>query len=430
MLPFSRMGRLIGPNLQGIHYSIILPNGLTLVAEPISSVRSAAFHLILPGGAATDPEGLEGSATVLEGYCYRGANGRDARALTDALEDLGAHRSGGAELEAISFGCALLADDLYRALELYADIVRRPDLPPDELEAERSLALQRLARLDDSPAERLFVNLRRAYYRGPYGRTSLGAEEGLKAISAGSVRRDHENRFRPSGAVLGIAGRFEWKQLCDEVHRLFGDWEGEPPPLPDAEAATGKQYLHVPAETNQEHIGVMYRGVGPKDPHYYAMRMAIEVLSGGMGARLFTEVREKRGLCYSVRAMPFNVRSDAAIMAYAGTTAERCDETLSVLLAELRRLKAGVTEEELSRARIGVLSALVMQSEATAARARHLTRDQFALGRVRTMSEIRNRVEAVTTEEIAGYAAEYPAADLTVVTLGPRSLAEEMEAQG
>lgn len=412
--------------MQGVHYTLRLSNGLTLVAEPIPAVRAAAFNLIIPGGAVTDPNDRLGSATMLEGYCYRGAGGKEARELAEALDDLGAHRSGGAELEAVSFGCSLLADDLYRALELYADIVRRPLMPENQLQAERALALQRLARLEDSPAEKLFVNLRAAYYPGAYGRTSLGTREGLSSIALDDLKADRDRRLLPSGAVLGVAGRFDWPDLQDVVYRLFGDWEGEPPPLPEAVSNGRLRYRHIPAEINQEHIGVMYPSVRLGEPGYYATRMAIEVLSGGMGARLFTEVREKRGLCYSVRAMPFNVRTDAAIVAYAGTTGERCDETLRVLVGELQRLEEGITEEELARARTGVLTSLVMQSEATAARARHLARDQFSLGQVRTMGEIRAAVEVVTPADVVKEVQAFPARDLTVVTLGPRSLEDEV----
>jgi predicted Zn-dependent peptidase len=150
--------------------------------------------------------------------------------------------------------------------------------------------------------------------------------------------------------------------------------------------------------------------------------MAIEVLSGGMASRLFTEVREKRGLCYSVRAMHQTIRGAGSIIAYAGTTEERCQETLEVLLAELARLAEGVTEEELARARTGLLAGLVMQSEATRSRALSIARDQYLIGEVRTPEEIRRGVESVTPDSIYEFLRRRPARDFTIVTLGPREL--------
>ncbi|HTE17950.1 MAG TPA: pitrilysin family protein, partial [Armatimonadota bacterium] len=384
--------------MQGTHYTIQLPNGLTVVAEHIPAVRSAAFQFIVPAGAITDPQGQEGAATVLEGLCYRGAGERDARQLSDALDALGIQRGGGAELEYSTFGAALLADDLHRALEIYADILRRPHLPPEQFPAEQALALQKLERLEDSPAEKLFINLRRAFYSGSYGRTALGTEEGLRSLTPEIIAAEHARRFRPNGAILAVAGRFAWGELSETLHRCFGDWGGDGPETPAANPDGREKYRHIPQDTKQEQIGVMYPSVPLGDPDYYSMRMSIGVLSGGMSGRLFTEVREKRGLCYTVSAMAHAVRGFGATIAYAGTTPERCQETLDVLLGELKRLEEGVTDEELARARTGVLSSLVMQCEAARSRAGSIARDQYLLGQVRTIDQIRAGVEAVTPD--------------------------------
>jgi predicted Zn-dependent peptidase len=409
-------------DLQNIHYTLQLPNGLTVVAEQISAVRSAAFQFIVPAGAVTDPDGREGAATVLEGLSYRGAGGRSSRELSAALDSLGIQRGGGAELEYATYGGALLADDLHRALEIYADILRRPQLPPEQFPAEQALAVQKLERLEDSPAEKLFIHLRRAYYPNNYGRTALGTLEGLRSLTPEEVAADHARRYRPGGAILAVAGRFQWGELSESIHRYFGDWEGTAPDLPLPDTTGRVRYQHLPQETNQEQIGVMYPSVPVEHPEYYNMRMAVEILSGGMAARLFTEVREKRGLCYAVRASTHTVRGSGAILAYAGTTPERCQDTLDVLIGELKRLAEGVTDEELARARTGYLSALVMQGEATRSRAFSIARDQYLFGRVRTLDEIRGEVDAVTTASISQHLERHPARDFTIVTLGPVEL--------
>ncbi len=408
--------------MRGVHYQLTLANGLTVVAEHLPAVRSAAFQFIVPAGAVTDPDGQEGAATVLEGLSYRGAGDRDARTLSNALDALGMHRGGGAELEYSTFGGALLADDLERALELYADIIQRPHLPATQLPAERALALQKLQRLEDSPAEKMFVHLRSAYYRNGYGRTALGTADGLNALTPEIVQADHDSRYRPGGAILAIAGRFNWSSLNATLQRLFGGWEGAAPPTPAPDTTGRTRYLHLQQDTNQEQIGIVYPAVTLDDADYYSMRMGVEILSGGMASRLFSEVREKRGLCYTVRAFHQNVKGAGAILAYAGTTPERCQETLDVTLAEIRRLEEGVTEEELARARTGLLSSLVMQSEAARSRALSIGRDQFLLGRMRTMDEIRRAVESVTPDSILDHLRRHPARDFTVVTLGPKEL--------
>ncbi|MBM3457673.1 MAG: insulinase family protein [Armatimonadetes bacterium] len=406
--------------MPGAHYSLQLPGGLTLVAEQIPSTRAAAFQFLLPAGATTDPEGHEGAATVLEGLSYRGAGGRTSREFSDALDSLGIQRGGGAELECATFGGALLADSLPEALRLYADLILRPTLPADQFAAEQALALQRLERLEDNPEEKLFVRLRRAYFPGPYGRTALGTEAGLRALTPELIRADHGRRYRPQGGILAVAGRFEWPALRATVEELLQSWEGAPPEQPKPDCSERVRYQHIEQDTNQAQIGVQYPALPLEHPEYYVQRMAIGVLSGGMSARLFTEVREKRGLCYTVMANVITMRGAAAIRGYVATRPETAQEALDVLIAEMVRLADGVSDEELTRARRGLLAALVMQSEATQARAGHLARDQFLLKRVRPLDEIRAGVEAVTAEAIQDHLRRHPARDFTVVTLGPQ----------
>lgn len=398
------------------------PNGLCLLAESLPSVRSASFQFLIPCGAATDPEDALGGATLLEALCYRGAGERNTRELSDALDLLGVQRSGGASLLTTAFGGSMLADDLLAALEVYADIILRPRLPEEEFPAEQELALAHLERLEDAPAQKCLEALQRAYFPGPFGRSSHGTEAGLRGLTAAGLRAEHQRRYRPQGAILAVAGRFDWEALRDRVVGLFSDWKGASPDWPPPVTEGREAYLHIEQETAQEQISLRYPTVGPEDPDTYKARMAVAVLSGGMAARLFTEVREKRGLCYSVSASYQAFRGAGAIQAYAGTTPERCQETLDVLVGELRRLSEGISNEEVERARVGILSGLIMQGEASRSRAQFLAREQLLLGRVRTTDEIRAAYEAVTPQDILGHLEHQPVQDFTVVTLGPKSL--------
>ena len=395
-----------------------LSNGLTLVSEAIPDVRSASFHILIPAGAANEPAEKPGITAMLENVSYRGAGDRDARQLSDALDGLGVQRGGHADVEATVFGGSLLADDLEKALEIYADIVLRPTIPPDQVEGSRQLAIQRLESVKDNPTQRLFIDLLSVYFPGSYGRSSLGTRAGLDSVTADALREDHHRRCVPDGAILSVAGRFDWDKLVGTVERLFGDWTGSEmmPPPPDP---SGKRYHHVQEQSAQEQIGLAWADVPSNHPEYYDARIAVQVLSGGMGARLFTEVREKRGLVYSVAAFPRAVRGAAMIIAYAGTTPERRQECIDVLLHELKRLPEGVSEEELLRARTGLLSSLVMQGESCSARAGAIVRDQFMLGRVRSLDEVREAIEKVTTSSVRDHLVAHPPRDFTVVTLGP-----------
>lgn len=409
-----------------------LANGLTIVGESLPDKRAGAWTLLVPSGSATEPQGLDGLTGVLEGLSYRGAvakdgTQRDSRALSDALDDLGVDRGGGSDVEYTTFGGATLADYLPQALELYSDIARRPlflqpDFDSEEFEAQRQLALQALDSLEDNPARKMFVQLRRVYFPDDYGRSPMGSHEGLEALTLDALRADYAARFRPDGAILAFAGGFDFDEVADVAENLFADWNGELASAPQPQTVQSGGMHHIAQETAQQHIGVAYAGVPSTHEHFYNYRMAMSVLSGGMGARLFTEVREKRGLVYSVSASAASLRGCGFTLAYAGTTPERSQETLDVLLHELQRVKDGVTEEEVERAKVGMLSSLVMQEESSRARAGAIARDQFVLGRVRPLDEITAAIQAVTPQTIHEFYQANPPQDFTVVTLGPRKL--------
>jgi predicted Zn-dependent peptidase len=396
-----------------------LPNGLTIVVEPMAHARSAAWTLLLPAGSATDPEGQSGAAQLLHGMVYRGAGDRDARELSDALDALGVQRGGGVSTEYATFGGAALADDLEAALELYADIVRRPLLPAQELDAERALALQQIRSLNDQPAQRLFIELGKVYFPGPFGRSVLGEIEDLRRIDHQSLVADYQRRYRPQGAVLAVAGGVEPERVRNIAERLLGDWQGAAPELLQPAARSESLYHHLPQQTSQTQIGVAYPSLPMDDPYYYHERLAVNVLSGGMASRLFMEVRNKRGLVYAVYAAPRIYRGLGLVLAYAGTQPERAQECIEVLLGELERISEGVTEEELERARIGLLSALVMQGESSPARASAMASDCYLIGRPRTLDEIRNAVDQITLDKLNAYLAEHRPHNFTVLTLGP-----------
>ncbi|HEX6291942.1 MAG TPA: pitrilysin family protein [Herpetosiphonaceae bacterium] len=403
---------------QSIH-TFRLDNGLTVVVEPMPYVRSVAWTLLLHAGSANDPAGQSGAAQLLNGMVFRGAGERDARALSNALDELGVQRSGGVGTEYTTFSGALLAEDFDAALALYADVVRRPHLPPAELDAVRALTLQSIQSLNDNPVQRLFNEFNKIYFPGPFGRSTLGEPDELDQIDPAALQADHAARYRPAGGVLAIAGGVEPEQARDTAERLFGDWQGAPPTWPQPQARSGPLYHHLQQETAQTQIAVAYQSLPLGDPHYYHERLALNVLSGSMASRLFTEVRVKRGLVYTVYATPRLYRGLGLVLGYAGTQPGRAQETVEVILGELRRLGEGVTAEELNRARTGLLSALVMQGESSTARAAALAGDVFLIDRPRTLEDIRGAVEAVTIDALNEYLAQHTPQTFTVITLGP-----------
>jgi predicted Zn-dependent peptidase len=397
------------------------PNGLTLLAERMEHVRSAAVNFLIPAGCSYDPPRTLGMGSVLAEMITRGAGNRDSRALSLAMDNIGLDRSESVGQLHMRFWGATLARNIPPALELYADVLRRPHLPDDELEPVQALMLQDLQALEDEPKGKVMVELRRRHWPEPLGRDRRGTPEGLQAMTPKAVRAHYKARFGPRDTIMSVAGNIEWEPLRDQVEKLFGDWQGGGhPTLELARAAGGRS--HIAMDKTQTQIALAYPSVPFGHPDYYAAQGAVQVLSGGMGARLFTEVREKRGLCYSVYASYQTFKERACILVYAGTTNERAQETLDVTMRELRRLADGVGGDEVERVQAGLKSSVIMQEESTSARAGALASEWYYLKRVRPLEEVQAAINGLTPTGIVDYVRKYPARDCTIVTLGPTAL--------
>jgi predicted Zn-dependent peptidase len=412
-------GEVIVPQQQV--YQHTFANGLTLLAERLGHVRSAALNFLVPAGCAYDPPGRSGIGAVLSELITRGAGSRDSRQLAVALDNLGVDRSESVGTMHMRFWGATVARNLPAALELYADILRRPHLPADEIDAVKELALQDLRGLEDEPGSKVMVELRKRTYPSPLSNDHRGTPEGIEALTAADLRRHHAAFFHPRGTILSVAGHVEWEPLLEQVERLFGDWKGgENPPLRYGPAP--EKRAHLGKELEQTQIAVAFPSVPVGDADYYAALGAVNVLSGGMSARLFTEIREKEGLCYSVSASYQTLKDRASVVCYAASLNEQAQRTLDLLVHELRRLPRGVSDEEVQRVRVGLKTSLIMQQESTNARAGSLASDWYYLGRVRGFDEIQSAIEALTPAAVVAHLRRHPPRDFSVVILGPRKL--------
>lgn len=398
-----------------------LTNGLVLIAEEMDWLESAAFALLVPAGAAQESASQAGLAHLTCEMIERGAGQRDSRQIIADLENLGADCSSNCSGTHTSFGGAMPAESLHAALSIYADVVQRPHLPEDQLEDARLGCLQEVRALEDDLAQKLLMELRQRFYADPHGRSAVGSVEGLNGLAHGDVRRFYEGLYRPQGAILSVAGKIDWPRLKDHVQATFRDWQPAARPAL-VEKPPPRGYHHLVADSSQTHIGVAYDGLAYADEDYFQLRGAVGVLSDGMSSRLFSEVREKRGLVYTVFAMCHTLRDRGGVFAYAGTTAERAQETLDVLTAELRKLPQGITEEELGRLKGRIKRALILQQESSPSRSGSMAFDWYYLGRVRPMSELSQIIDNLTIESINGWLADNPPGEFSIVTLGREQL--------
>ena len=399
----------------------ILKNGMAVLGEPMEAVESVAFDFMLPAGAAQLPEGCCGAGGVIADWIFRGAGDKNSRQLGDALDGLGLHRASSVGSSYITIGAALEAGNLAQAIDLYADIILRASLGEDQFEPAKQLAIDGVKALDDDPRQKVMLKLQEQFYPAPLGRSTTGEIEELKTLTAEKTRQIIKSNFNLSQTIFSVAGKYDFDAICRQVEDLF-ETNTQRPLEPIVIGARSGKYTHLHNESAQVHIGLMTETVKPADEDYYNARVAVSVLSGGMSARLFTEVREKRGLCYAIGARYNGLKEAAGIACYAGTTPEKSEETLEVIMAEFNRLEQGISEEEIERAKVGLKSALVLQSESSSSRAGAIGSDYHILGRVRSLDEIKNKIEATSVDSVLGFLRKNRFEDFTVVTIGPKKI--------
>lgn len=396
-------------------------NGLTLLAEEMPGMHSAAMTLLIPAGSSGDPAEIAGSATVLADVILRGAGSRDNRALTEHLDSLGLQRGSSVGVYHTRLSAAAPADKVMAGLPAYADIILRPHLPADGFESARELAQQSLAGIDDEPRQKLMVKMREMYFPWPLGRNSLGTKESLAGMTLDSIKSDRLSRYSPRGAIFAFAGKVDFEQLKSQVGSLFAGWK-DASKSPAAPTAATQTYHFEKQDTEQTHIGLAWPTVDEIHDDYYVARIVYDILGGGMSSRLFTEVREKRALCYSVSAGYASLKDIGCVMGYAGTSNDRAQATLDCFLEELSKLSKGITQDELARSKVGMKANTIMSGESTSSRAGAIAHDFYMRGRIRKIDEIKNAIDAVTLERANAFLKNDNAPKPAIVVLGPKEL--------
>ena len=396
-------------------------NGLVLVAQSMPWLQSSAFSINLPAGCRYDPEDKIGLSNFTCEMVQRGCGELDNRQFIEALEFNGVDYNSSSSVYHIRFGGAMRCEQLHAGLAIYADVLRRPHLPADQMEDGRLVCFQEVRAIEDDLVQKVMVELRNRHYGQPDGRDCHGTMESIKTITIDDVRSFFESRFTPNGTIISVAGKLDWEKLKDHVEQLFGDWE------PNDEVALSSQpprhgSHHINFDSQQTQIGLAFPAIPYSHPDYFQSRGAVGVLSDGMSSRLFSEIREKRGLCYSVFASSNTTQDRGSVICYCGTSADRAQEALDALVEQLVGLKHGILEDELTRLKVQVRSGLVMQQESCRSRAAAIALDWFHLGRVRLLDELNELVNGLTVDSINQYLEANPPKNFDLVTLGPKPL--------
>ena len=395
------------------------PNGLTLLAETYPHRKSFTLLHLCPAGSANDPPRKEGLTALVCEMMLRGAGPRGNRDFLEAMDALGIHRSEAVYPFGMEFQGSLLAENWEGAVHLYADMIRAPRFSPEEWEAARQTQLQEA--VDEDPAEYLMKCLKEHFYGTVWGHDADGKREDLEKIRWEEVVSHYRKWIRPNGMVLAAAGNFEWEQLRRVVEERYGDWT--PIDVPPLEAPQLHwEPFHKSWDSEQTHLGLAWETLPFAHPDRLTAWAGFSVLGDGMSGRFYNEIREKRGLCYSVEASCHSLKEKGGVFSLMATRPKKAAQALDLLLTEVARLGDGISCEELAALKARSQSSLVRLRESSSAWCQRMVQDWYYLERVRSPEEILRQVENLSLDSINDYLANHPVSPILIATCGSRAV--------
>ncbi|HZD02244.1 MAG TPA: pitrilysin family protein [Actinomycetes bacterium] len=397
-----------------------LPSGLRILTERMPAVRSVALGVWAGVGSRDETPRLSGASHFLEHLLFKGTKRRSARDIAELMDAVGGETNAFTAKEYTCFYARTLDRDLELAVDVVVDMLRFSKLATEDVEAERTVILEEIGMHNDAPDDVVHDLFAEALFGGhPLGRPVLGTAESVGAMSRDAVARYWRRHYVPGNLVVAVAGNCSHEEVVELVTAAFEGAEGEPlGPPPGRRGPRAHRGLQVRRKpTEQAHVVLGTRGLSRSDPRRFALGVLNIAFGGGMSSRLFQEVREKRGLVYSIYSYATQYSETGSFSVYAGTAPKRIHEVLAIVREELDRVIAGgLSEEELERGKGHLKGSLVLGLEDTSGRMTRLGKSEITSGEILSVDDIVRRVDEVTDEDVRAVAKE-------VLGGGPRALA-------
>ncbi len=396
-----------------------LPNGLRVVTEAMPELRSVAIGFWAGTGSRDEPDPLAGASHFLEHLLFKGTADRSAQEIAEAVEAVGGEMNAFTTKEYTAYYVRLLDESTDLALDILSDVVWAPAFRHDEVDCERQVILDELRMHEDTPDELVHSLFSEALFPAqPVGREVLGDRDAIVAMTRDEIAGFHHHHYRTGNLVVAAAGNVDHDRIVDGIAARFTGEIGDREPRPAAEIrpAGAVKVLHRPTE--QAHLVLGMPALSRSDPDRWALSVLNHVVGGGMSSRLFQEVREKRGLAYSVYSYRSALEDTGSFAVYAGTSPERAPEVLSIIDAELDRLCADrcLAPGELERAKGHFKGQMALGLESSSARMERIGRSEVSSGEVQSVDDMVAAIDAVTPDDVARVIGR-------VLAAGPRVLA-------
>ena len=378
-----------------------LANGIRLVSERMPDARSVTTGFWVAVGGRDESAELAGASHFLEHLVFKGSEHQNARDIAESVDALGGEMNAFTSREHTAYYTRLPADDLSFGLELLTTVLAQPALRPHEIDAERDVILEELAMSEDTPDDKVHSLLADAVFPDhPLGREVLGDEATVAALTRDEINTFFGQHYRPANIVIAAAGRLEHDEVIEGVANFLESVEAGEAPKRTEPIDPPKPLAVEHRPTEQAHVTLGWRAIDQRDPDRFALAVANQAFGGGLSSRLFQEIREERGLAYSVYSAASLYTDSGMFMIYAGTAPSKVDDVLALIDAEVAKIVAdGITERELRVASGYLVGALLLNLEDSGSRMGRLARGELAAGEPLTVDEQVERVRAVTLDE-------------------------------
>lgn len=406
----------------------VTDNGLTVITDRIEGLRSAALGLWVNVGSRHEAANEHGIAHLLEHMAFKGTQSRSARQIAEEIENVGAAINAYTGRDQTGYYVRCLSGDIETSVDILSDIMLRPVFDAEELEREKNVIIQEIGEAEDTPDDILFDYLQDLCFPEQIlGRPILGTRESVLNLTERDLRGYMTRYYHPKNMVFAASGDIKEADILRLAEKYF-TFPAQNAPATADKSVWGGGVNYIKRDLEQSHVAFALPGVGYHDPDYYVSEIYSSLLGGGMSSRLFQEVREKRGLAYTVGSFSANYHDGGVFGVYAGSAPEKTEEVVNTAVEVMEKTAEDITESETERAKAQLRAGVIMALEKPYNRCEAAVRQFFVYGKTMTPEELIEQINAVSVERAKAFAARMlragRAAFCTVGSLEAAPLAE------
>lgn len=397
-----------------------LDNGMVVLTDDMPHLESASLGVWVRAGARSERKSEHGVSHLLEHMAFKGTASRTALEIAESIENVGGDLNAATSIEHTGYFARVLKDDVVLAADILADILQNSVFDENELEREKHVIEQEIGAARDNPDDHVFDLFQAAAFPDqPIGRTILGTVDSVSEFTPDIIRKYMRRNYVGDHMTLAAAGNVDHDELVRVAGERFNDLKPNGAPAPQrAEYKGGEERLV--SDHEQAHIVLGFEGRAYNSDGFYAAQILASILGGGMSSRLFQEVREKRGLCYSVYAFHWAFADSGVFGVAAATGEDEVGDLVPVVVEELRRATRTITDEEVVRVRNQIRAGLLMSLESPSARAGQIARQQILWGRPIPLQETVERIGRITAQRVKDIAEQiFSTGDISLAGIGP-----------